>query len=175
MSDSLIQVGQAQAYYNIAHTRVLKYSVEMYHKGLNEHKVISAPDLNMLQNKANLQVQKWTEKWDVVYSRKKNTDEKEANLEEANNRTKEAIKALEEIDNLLLHTLSIDDKVNWESLKKRNHFPEKSPIKPEKKSYREYPHKPVKESSEFIPQFTFWEKLISSKKKRKFKSLNKNM
>lgn len=168
MADSLIEIGQAQAHYNVSYSRILKYSVEMYHKGLNEHKIISAPDVAMLENKANLQAQKWSEKWDIISTKRKNADEKEANFEEANERTEEAKKALEEIDNLLLHTLSVDDTVNWDSLKKRSRFPEKSPVKPEKKSYKEYPRKPNKESTEFVPKFTFLEKLISSKKEKKF-------
>jgi restriction system protein len=168
MSDSLIEIGKAQAHYNVSYSRILKYSVEMYHKGLNEHKIISAPDVAMLENKANLQAQKWSEKWDVISTKRKNADEREANFEEANKRTEEATKALEEIDNLLFHTLSVDDTVNWDSLKKRSRFPEKSPGKPEKKSYKEYPKKPNKESAEFVPKFTFLEKLISSKKEKKF-------
>lgn len=167
MADNLLQIGQAQAHYNVSYSRILKYSIEMYHKGLNEHKVISAPDISMLENKANLQAQKWTEKWDIISTKRKKTNEREANFEEANERTEEATKALKEIDNLLLHTLSVDDTVNWDSLKKRSRFSEKSPVKPEKKSYKEYPSKPDKESSEFVPTFTFWEKLISSKKEKK--------
>lgn len=167
MSDSLIQIGTAQAHYNVSYSRILKYSVEMYHKGLNEHKIISAPDVAMLENKANLQAQKWSEKWDIISTKRKNADEREANFDEANERTEEATKALEEIDNILLHTLSTDDTVNWDSLKKRNRFPEKIPAKPEKKGYKEYPIKPNKEAAEYVPTFTFWEKLISSKKEKK--------
>jgi restriction system protein len=142
----------------------------MYHKRLNEHKIISAPDFGMLENKAKLQAQKWSEKWDVISTKRKNITEREANLEEANERYEDAKKALEEIDNLLLHTLPIDDTINWDGLKKRNNFPEKSPTKPEKKSYKEYPNKPQKESSEFIPIFTFWEKLIGSKREKKIQN-----
>lgn len=168
MSESLIEIGRAQAHYNVSYSRILKYSVEMYHKGLNEHKVISAPDLEMLENKANLQAQKWSEKWDAISTKRKNADEREANLEEANKRTEEAQKALEEIDNLLLHTLSINDTVNWDSLKKKSGFPEKMPVKPEKKVYKEYPPMPNKENEEFVPKYTFLEKIIRSKKEKKY-------
>lgn len=168
MSESLIEIGRAQAHYNVSYSRILKYSVEMYHKGLNEHKIISAPDLEMLENKANLQAQKWSEKWNAISTKRKNADEREANLEEANKRTEEAQKALEEIDNLLLHTLSINDTVNWDSLKKKSRFPEKMPFKPEKKVYKEYPPMPNKENEEFFPKYTFLEKIIRSKKEKKY-------
>lgn len=167
MSKGQIQTGQAQAYWNVSGTRILKYTVEIYHKGLKEHKLISAPEMDMLENKANLQAQKWTEKWESIESKRRINAEKEANLEEANSRTEAAIKSLRQIDSLLTHTLSIDDRVDWESLKKKEKYPEKSPAKPTKKRKKEYPPKPDKQSAEFTPVFTFFEKLFKSKKERK--------
>lgn len=125
MSEDLIQIGTAQAHYNASNTRVLKYSIELYHKGLKEHKIISAPEVEMLQNKASLQVLKWEEKWDTISLKTINRNEKEANFEEANNRTLEAQHAFTEIENLLNHTLSINDAVDWDSLKKKNSYQEK--------------------------------------------------
>ena len=101
------------------------------------------------------------------FIKRKKADDKEANSDEATTRTEEATERLKEIDNLLHHTLSVDDTVNWETLKKKNKFPEKSPEKPEKKKYKESPPKPSRESPEFIPTFTFFEKLMSSKKEKK--------
>lgn len=45
MNNDQIQFGQAKACHNVSGTRVLKYTLEMFHKGLNEHKLISAPEL----------------------------------------------------------------------------------------------------------------------------------
>ncbi|HQF42242.1 MAG TPA: restriction endonuclease, partial [Ignavibacteriaceae bacterium] len=137
------------------------------HEGLNEHKIISAPDTYMLENKANLQAQKWAEKWEIISRKKKYLSEREGNLEEANERTEQAQAALEEIENLLLKTLSIDDTVDWDSLKKKSNFPEAASLQPQKKDYKEYPPQPRKEANEFTPTFSFWEKLISSKKEKK--------
>ena len=104
--------------------------------------------------KANLQAQKWTEKWEI--------------FEEANSRTEEAIESLKQIDSLLIHTLSIDNRVDWKSLKKKEKYQEKPPAKPTKKSKKEYPPKPEKQSAEFTPVFSFFEKLFKSKKEKKF-------
>jgi len=163
MNKEPIQIGKAQACWNVSGTKILKYTLEMYHKGLNEHKIISAPDTEMLENKANLQLKKWQEIWKI-------TESKEANIEQANSRTQEANKALQQIDNLLIHSLSIDNKVNWENLKQADDYPEKSPPKPRKKNHEVYPLKPDKQSSEFIPPLptlTFFEKLIKFKRERK--------
>lgn len=167
MSKDQIQIGQAQAYRNVAGTRILKYTVEMYHKGLNEHKLISAPEIDMLNNKANIQAQKWEEKWEFIESKRRVNADKEANLEEANSRTEEAIESLKQIDSLLIHTLSIDDRVDWESLKKKEKYQEKSPAKPTKKSKEYYPPKPEKQSDRFTPVFSFFEKIFKSKREMK--------
>ena len=71
-----IRVGQKQACYSVSGTRVLKYVVEMSHEGLNEHKVISAPDGYMLEHKINAQKRKWEEKWEIVSSRRKSNERK---------------------------------------------------------------------------------------------------
>ena len=73
MSNDLIKVGYTQENWN-------KYTVEISHKGLNINKIISAPDREMLQNKVDLQVNKWSKKWESI------------------ERTKEAISALNSID-----------------------------------------------------------------------------
>ena len=169
MSKDQIRTGQVQVYWNVSETRILKYTIEMYHKGLKEHKLISAPEEDMMQNKANLQAQKWAEKWERIELKRRVNGEKEANIEEANSRTEAAIKSLRQIDNLLTHTLSIDDRVDWKSLKKNEKYPEKSPAKPTKKRKKEYPPKPEKQSAEFTPVLTFFEKLFKSKKERKIK------
>ena len=62
-------------------------------------------------------------------------EEKEANIGEAKKRTIEAEKAIKQVDDLLIHTLSIDDTVDWESLKKFDDF-EKVKKKAHKKILR---------------------------------------
>ncbi len=167
MKNNLIKIGEVQAHWNVSGTRILKYSVEMYHKGLKEHKLISAPEDDILENKANLQAAKWIEKWDKLEQKRKISEQREASIEEAKKRSDDAKKDLEKIENLLTHTLSIDDTVNWELLKKKNSFPEKKPIKPQRESYKKYSARPDKNAEKFIPSFTFFEKLFKSKKELK--------
>ena len=167
MSIELLEVGKAQAHYNVAGTRILKYSVEMYHKGLKEHKIVSAPEIDMLENKVNMQAEKWVDKWKKLEAKRKLANEKKVNIEEAARRTEECISDIEQIENILIHTLSIDDSVDWESLKKKNTFPEEKPRKPYKTKYKEVPAKPNEEAPEFVPKFTFFENLFKSKKERK--------
>ncbi len=167
MSNDKIKIGEAQACWSVSGRRIIKYTIEMLHTGLNEHKLISAPEMDILNNKVNIQAQKWTERWEIIETKRSVASEKEDNIEEAISRTEEAIASLKQIDNLLIHTLSIDDKVDWETLKRKEKYPEKQPVKPSKKNKKEYPPKPNKQSPEYTPVFTFFEKLFKSKKEGK--------
>ena len=169
MSRNQIRTGPVQECWNASKTRILKYTMEMYHDGLKEHKSVSAPDSDILENKVRLHADKWAEKWELLETKCRINREKEANLEEANSRTEAAITSLKQIDNLLVHTLSIDDTVNWENLKNKEEFPEKIPVKPPQKRKKAPPPKPDKQSVEFTPVFSFFEKLLRSKKERKIK------
>ena len=167
MDDDQIKVGKAQASLNVSGTRILKYTVEMYHKGFNEHKLISAPETDILQNKTNVQAQKWQDKWEIYETKRKNNEEKEASIEEANFRTEEAINAINKIDDLLTHTLSIDDTIDWESLKKNEKYSEKKPTKPEPETQKKNPSEPVKKPL----VFSFLEKVFKSKKEKKIQDI----
>jgi len=167
MNDELLKIFKAQAHYNVSNTRILKYSIKMYHKGLNEKKVVSAPEIDMLENKVSLQAQRWGEKWDKLEEKRKKEDEKKANIEEAARRTEECIHDIHQIENILIHTLSIDDTVDWESLKKNDQFLEEKPSQPYRSQYLKVRDVPEKDSSEYVPCFTILDKIFKSRKERK--------
>jgi len=149
----------------------LKYSVELFHKGLREHKLLSAPETSLLQNKVDTQIQKWEEKWENYESKRKTRESKEANQEEAKRRTGEAVLALGEINNLLFNSQEIPHIINWESLKKAEAFIESAPENPKAYPLKAYPEKPDITSSEYTPVFTISEKLFQSKKDKKMKEI----
>jgi restriction system protein len=165
MSDNLLQIGKAVANWNASGTKILKYTLEMSHRGLKEHKVISAPDIEILENKANLQGSKWIEAWQIMENKKKIFAMKEANAYNATQLTTQAEKAISDVENILLYTLKVDDTINWDGLKRKNDFPEKPPAKPSMPKKAEYPPEPNK----LIPEFTLFEKIIKSKKEKKIK------
>ncbi|MFP4698579.1 MAG: restriction endonuclease [Eubacteriales bacterium] len=165
MGDELINYGDIERKWNAAGTKILKYTKEMYHEGLNEHKLISAPDISILENKVSIQGKKWSEKWNKKIEKERKELEKEANIEEAEKLTLEAENELKLLDELLIYTLNVDDKVNWDSLKNFDDFPEKSPDKPKKYKIKEIQPEPELK----IPPFTFFEKVFSPLKNKKIK------
>ncbi len=163
----LVKVGEVKAYQNAAGNRVLRYTQEIYHTGLNEHKLVSAPDSYTLQNKATMQMEKWSEKWNLLEAKRIRNEDKEANFEEAERQTKEAEQALNGITNLLVNSLSIDNSVSWGTLKSIEPFPDKIPDKPVKPNYKSCPSMPSKSDDPFVPKFSFFEKLITSLRNKK--------
>ena len=69
------------------------------------------------------------------------------------------------MENILVDTLSVNDAVDWEDLKKKEYYPEPVPFKPSPKTKRSYPDKPRKEE----PTFSFTENMFKSKKEKKIK------
>lgn len=171
MDEDLIQIGEIENKYSdsLWSPRLLGYKVKMYHKGLKEHKLLSASEKYLLESKVNQQIQKWKVRWN-----------REVSFEEANLRTAEAQKDIEEIENLLTHTLSIDDTIQWDKLKDRKRFTETNPseylereldkiIRPTKSNLFELPSKPDFSSSDFKVDITFLDKVFSSRRKKKEK------
>lgn len=167
MSDELIKYGHTDTYFNAARTRILRCTKEITHTGLNEHRLISAPDSYILSNKIEIQVIKWNEKWKSVKSKNLLSDQKNANLQFAEISTNEAHEIQKGIENILLHTLTINDTLEWDSLKIYSPFSEPKLYEPEKKKYRNIPIIPNSSAMEFIPKFTLFEKLFRSKREEK--------
>jgi restriction system protein len=153
-----------------------KYIAEVYHKGFYDHKILTSDDKSILQNKVNAHVAKLEERWEKNIQKQKIFKTKEELQKESEYRTKEAIANLKQIDHLLIHTLDVDDTVDWETLKDNSKFkvpsPEKDltkllssiskPKEPILKTYSQEPN-----ISNYTPKFTFIDKILKSKKTEK--------
>ena len=107
--------------------RVTGYQVEVWHDGLNEHRVLSDRDIDVLQNKLNAQIRRWTEKYEKQLEREERAARREAGKATAQAETVEAELALQACREILSHTLGVDDRVDWGSLK--SHVPMTRPPK----------------------------------------------
>lgn len=67
-------------------------------------------------------IQRKKEIWAKKQARQENLDHKESQIELAESNTEEAVNLIEEVNNILNHTLSIDDKIEWEKLYKKDRF-----------------------------------------------------
>jgi len=158
--------GSISDIWNANYTRVLRCQQEIWHHGLNEHKVLTGPDRYILKNKVTTQVTKWSEKWLNVCEKIEIENNKTANAEEAAKRTAEAEAKLSELDNILLYTLDVNDAVRWEVMKNKDAFMESYPVKSRVPNYSSYPVAPDKNSPEFQPTLSFFSKIIKSQKEK---------
>jgi len=133
------------------------YKVEVRHDGLHKYRMISGNDPYVVQQKAEAQLAQWNEMWE----KKQKAINTQKTCEE---QTKEAQEILTCIDNTLLHTVDVDDRVNWDSLKDKRPFP-RSKLSAPKKKY--VPLEPLESDSEFVPVFGFVEKISRSARAKK--------
>lgn len=161
---NLLGYGFVEHVWNVNRTKILKWQQEIWHDGLKEHKVITAPEKDILNNKVRVQIDKWVEKWNAICEKKHIEDTKKASVEEALNRTKEAELKLLEVDNILLSTLDVNDAVDWEVLKNKDAFKVPHPKKPTEPKHNSLPNAPDKNALEFQPKIGFLSKIFKSLK-----------
>ena len=97
--------------------RVSGYQVEVWHDGLNEHRVLSDREVGVLQNKLNAQIGRWADKYEKQLEREERAARREAGKTTAEAETVRAELALQACREILSHSLGVDDRVDWDSLK----------------------------------------------------------
>lgn len=147
------------------------YQIEVRHDGLHKYRVIRDRDQDLCERKAEAQVAAWEEMWakrmekqELAQQRAKAAASKEAKKQEAEQRTNEATERLAELGRLLVHTLSVDDAVDWESLKNNAPFPEEAPTPPVRP---DAPSPPALSDPEYKPRLSLIDKLLPSRRRAK--------
>jgi len=162
--NNLMSYGSIEKIWNVNGTKILKFQQEIWHDGLKEHKVIVAPDTDILKNKVRVQADKWDEKWNIVSEKRQVEDIKKASLDEAVKRTKEADEKLSEVENILLSTLDVNDALDWEVMKDIGRFEKPYPIKPIVPVYTILPIAPNRSTLEFQPKLNIFTSIFKSLK-----------
>lgn len=135
-----LAVGELNVKWSARGDRILRYYLDVRHRKLNLHKEVSAPELFIIQSKMDALMASWDEKYDQFIKRQSVQSGHAA----AEDLTADAIRRLDGIARILAHTLNIDDRVDWESLKdKRKYdFP------------KSYPSAKPRSSAEARPTYT---------------------
>ncbi|MBM4167126.1 MAG: restriction endonuclease [Ignavibacteria bacterium] len=142
------------------------WQIEVRHKGLNKYRLIRGSDKYIVEQKAEAQLATWNEMW----------AKKIQNLE-AREKTEEAQQAIGELENILDHTLSINDAIIWETLKDRSDFTKPKPLKPvllTKPKLLYFPWEPKETGFKYQPEFGFLDKVSSSRRQRKLDEAKNN-
>jgi restriction system protein len=125
-----------------------RYYIEVRHTGLGKYRVVSAADPRIARRMAELQATEWDTLWARIQAKKRQVAEKRsqaeskaqeaerkkaekaAALQQAVDRTQEAQDAIAASQNILAHTLTIDDAIDWDSLKDNRQFEKPQPKQP---------------------------------------------
>lgn len=149
------------------------YQKTIYHQGLNKSKRIKATSAWDLQNKITMQYNIWEEQWNKKIDAEKRQREKELrahnielSLEIAEEKTIEAERYQDSINNLLVNSLVVQ-LYDFEAHKDYSPFSEKKPKEPQ---YPGASREPLRADVEFNPKPGFFTKIISSK----LETFNKN-
>jgi restriction system protein len=145
------------------------YHIAIQHPGLNKHRVIRGNDKYLVEAAAATQHRAWAEQYArkvEVDDRRRERDDKrqeiEDNLREADERTVEAQALLKELRGVLVATLRVDDRVNWESLMQ----PPFSQMKPREREFVQLSPEPVFNSEDWKKRRNFVTSLLPFLAKR---------
>lgn len=145
------------------------YCLELWHDGLKKHRLIRGESESIVDLKATLQAEEWEQRWAVVDARAKERSQNSAGKALAAERTAEAQQEIERLSSILQATLSIDDTVDWESLKDKTPFPEERPLPPALPPAPALPQirrEPDFHDHIYTPSLSLLDKLISSRRER---------
>jgi restriction system protein len=113
----VVKTSNAEANYK-RNGDVSSFEVELTLSEIALHKVCKSSDLGILKNK----IEKTLEDWEIKYEKylkQKALANTEAKAQELNDDLK---KTKSSFDNILKHTLKIDDAIDWDSLKSKKEF-----------------------------------------------------
>jgi len=152
------------------------YKLELWHDGLNKHRVIKGESEYLVKQKARLQVAEWDERWSDVSEKSRVRNEKaegkrlqEERKQEAAELTTAALGELDQLATLLKATLAVDDRMDWESLKDRSPFPEQTPQQdrlPPAPQAPTQPRQPQETDPKYRPALGLLGLLIPSRKQK---------
>ena len=154
----------------------LMYEVELRHDGLHKYRLIRGSDKHVVEQKATAQRRAWDEMWRKKQAAEKQRQEKARAAQEkeekkglATDQTQEAQDAIEQIENILKHTLDVVDRIDWDSLIDESNFPKQLPPEPE---WHPFPKEPKQTDAKYRPKFNLFDHIIPKLKEKKVTASN---
>lgn len=154
------------------------YQVEITHPGLHKHRLIRGADRWVVHSKALIQQAQWDAMWERrlqatrrseerqrrADDRREEKEERESKKQLAEERTREAEAEIEALRNLLSHTLKVDDRIEWDSLKER---PPLIPPRPLERPPVVRPSRPARNSPFYQPTINSFDWIVPGRVAKK--------
>lgn len=146
------------------------YAVEVRHRELNKYQVVRGDNKHVVQQKARAKMAQWDEMWQRKQEAERKREERAEKAQYAASQqqlaveqTQEAQDALSVLEHVLSHTLSVDDTVDWESLKDYSPYAVPQPERPKSPNVKE----PQLSNAQYHVEFNLLDMLIASRKTTK--------
>lgn len=137
---------------------LIRYNIEVRHSGLHKYQVVTGDNKYVVQQKAYAVANRWNDMWNLKQAKARKAKDIQGKKEQAIERTTEAQDMLADLEKILLHTLSVNDAIDWESLKNKLDYPKPRPNSPV------IPSEPSKKDKEYQISLSFIDKIISSRR-----------
>lgn len=152
------------------------YYLEIWHDGLKKHRLIKGESEYIVNQKARLQIDEWSERWEELSRKQKERSMKaegkrlqeERKLEAADMSAAAAVEQ-ELLHSLLKTTLEVNDVLDWESLKDQTPFEEPQPTMPKPEPLpraAQKPRMPEAQDSTYVPRLGLFDRLFASRKRK---------
>lgn len=158
------------------------WEIEVRHEGLNKYRHIRGSDKYVVEQKAAAQKLAWDDMWEKKKASESKKCEREAAIKSKEEqkelaiiKTEEAQRALDDLESTLIHTLSVDDAIDWSSLEDKKPFSKPKPGKlqsipaPKKTSPITFPEEPKRSDPKYLAKLGLFDKIFSSRRKQKEK------
>lgn len=139
-----------------------RYEVEVTHPELCKYQLVRGESPGVVQARATAKAAEWDAAWakrSAIDARRQQRENAARDVETgkalAAERTQEAQIALREVGRLLVHTLDVDDRIDWDQLKDRTPYavvPPQAPVPPPVPKMKALPTEPQSADPEFKPR-----------------------
>lgn len=172
--------GMGQLLVSYTSTGLARYEVKITNEELNRVQVVKGDDPDIVVEKATAKLLQWEEMADrKEEARQKELDRRariamhEDGKRVAAERTEAAAQEMQGLESILLHTLSIDDTVDWNQLKGSPTYSvpiPKAPRAPKKPIKPDIPDKPLPTSPAYNPSLDILDKALKGRREKKIKA-----
>lgn len=155
---------------------MMPYRIEVSHKGLNKHRIVTGSTEAEAGRKADALAAQWDEMWERKCRQEEKQREKErraakqeSHKAEANERTTAALNTLSALDSILVDALELDHIVQWDQLKDHCEFAEPQPKPPAQPLDEE---KPDPNGLEYAPKLGILGRVVPSIRDERIRESN---
>ncbi len=147
-----------------------KWRAELKHEGLNKYKIITGYDKNEVEQKAEALSAQWEEMWQKKQEKERIKTEKEENIKNALERTKDTQKEIFLIESILNDSI---DNFNQFTLDSELDEREFDLPKPTLELEKVAPKKPNEDDDKYKVKFKLFDKLSKKRKEKKLEEANR--